>query len=216
MSIPEVGGPAGPDAGGDHRRPQREIPRSLQGRRGVTAPSRCRAVSGVTHRRAARRAWARMRSDRPCGRPAPPLCHRDFGRPYAEAPCLAGSFAIPAAHRPQLPAIGPPRRPSSGSSATPRWAPGRTARSRSGGRADIDGPGTSWAPNAGSRPALVLAVTAEFGEADVQLTCGPATELSDHCWLSVTERAQIAHGAPRQHEEDLHGLAARSEPNYSR
>jgi len=63
---------------------------------------------------------------------------------------------------------------------------------------------------------LVLAVTAEFGEAGVQLTCGSATELSDHCRLSVTERPQIAHGAPRQHEEDLHGLAARSEPNYSR
>ncbi len=71
MSIPEVGGPAGPDAGGDHRRPQREIPRSSQGRRGVTAPSRSRAVSGVTHGRAARRARALMRSDRPCGRPAP-------------------------------------------------------------------------------------------------------------------------------------------------
>ena len=39
-----------PDAGGHHRRPQREIPRSLQGR-GVTAPSRCRAVPGVTHGR---------------------------------------------------------------------------------------------------------------------------------------------------------------------
>jgi len=57
--------------GRGHRRPQREIPRSLQGRRGVTAPSRCRAVSGVTHGRAARRARALMRSDRPCGRPAP-------------------------------------------------------------------------------------------------------------------------------------------------
>src|SRR5712691_4971056 len=38
------------------------------------------------------------------------------------------------------------------------------------------GPGTSSAPNAGSRPALVLAVTAEFGEAGVQLTCGSAAE----------------------------------------
>jgi len=55
---------------------------------------------------------------------------------------------------------------------------------------------------------MVLAVTAEFGAADTQLTCGSATELSDHCWLSVTERAQIAHGAPRQHDEALHGLAA--------
>jgi hypothetical protein len=146
---PGAGGPAEPDTGGNHRRPQREIPRSLHGRRGVTAPSRCRAVSGVTHGRAARRAWALMRSDQPCGRPAPPPFHRGRGSPQPEAPCLAGSLQSPphtgrSSRRPGTAATELRKLSHAALGARPH------STSRSGERADIDGPGTSSAPNAGS------------------------------------------------------------------